>query len=339
MTRPTDAVRSAVRAALRAAPPDPPGDGAPLALVACSGGADSLALAAGASQAARSARWRAGAVIVDHQLQQGSAEVCGATAATCRGLGLDPVVVLAVDVARAGGPEAAARRARYDAFARAASATGAAAVMVAHSLDDQAETVLLGLARGSGARSLAGMPAQAPLPGAAAWLLRPLLGLTREQLEAACREFGLRPWQDPHNSDPRFTRARVRHRLLPALAEALGPGVPQALARTAILLRDDDEALTAAAEAVLGSMLAESPGSGSFRCRDLAAHPAAIRRRVLLRLAVMAGAPAASITAQHLFALDDLATGRAASTAAVALPGCVNARVDCGRLVLARRQE
>ena len=94
MTRPTDAVRSAVRAALRAAPPDPPGDGAPLALVACSGGADSLALAAGASQAARSARWRAGAVIVDHQLQQGSAEVCGATAETCRGLGLDPVVVL-----------------------------------------------------------------------------------------------------------------------------------------------------------------------------------------------------------------------------------------------------
>ncbi len=315
----------------------------PLALVACSGGADSLALAAGAAQAARSARWRIGAVVVDHQLQPDSDAVAAAAADQCRTLGLDPVVVVAVRVGTRGGPEAAARSARYAAFASTALSCGAAAVMLAHSLDDQAETVLLGLARGSGARSLAGMPGRAELPGAAETvILRPLLGLTRQDLAAACRQWGLHPWQDPHNEDPGYARVRIRRTVLPSLAQALGPGVPQALARTAALLRDDDEALSDQAEQVLDSTADRAASPVAVDCAALAVHHSAIRRRVLQLLIVEAGAPAARVTAAHLLRLDALVLAGARSSAPagpLALPGGVAAALACGRLELLRRQE
>src|SRR5499427_8601350 len=183
-----------------------------LVLAACSGGADSLALAAALAHEGPRCGLRAGGVTVDHGLQPGSAEVASEVTRVLTGLGLEPVVCLRVGVPREpghGGPEAAARTARYAALADAADRTGAAAVLLAHTRDDQAESVLLGLARGSGGRSLAGMPARrGPYR-------RPLLAVRRAITGAACAELGLEPWQDPHNRDFRFARARVRHQALP----------------------------------------------------------------------------------------------------------------------------
>ena len=238
-------VRSAVRACLSDLAA---GD---LVLAACSGGADSLALAAAAAFVAPRLGLRAGGVTVDHGLQPGSAERAGEVTALLSGLGLDPVRAAAVTVpppATAAGPEAAARRARYAALDVAAKEYGAVAVLLGHTLDDQAETVLLGLARGSGGRSLAGMPARrGPYR-------RPFLAVRRATTGAACAELGLVPWQDPHNRDFRFTRARVRHQALPALEAALGPGVAEALARTAAQLRADAECLDDLAFAESGQL-------------------------------------------------------------------------------------
>ncbi|TRW43204.1 tRNA lysidine(34) synthetase TilS [Georgenia yuyongxinii] len=250
------AARSAVRAALADLPP-----GARV-LVACSGGADSLALAAATAFVAARAGWLAGAVIVDHRLQESSAADAAQAAEQCADLGLDPVEVRGVDVPGgrsgrgAGGPEAAARTARYDALAAAARDAGAAAVVLGHTLDDQAETVLLGLARGSGARSLAGM---APVHGL--WR-RPLLGLRRAQTEQVCRVLGQEFVTDPTNraegpwraaDGTALRRAAVRERVLPALTDALGPGVVPALGRTAAQLRRDGELLDTLAADLLAA--------------------------------------------------------------------------------------
>jgi tRNA(Ile)-lysidine synthase len=257
-------VRRAVRRSLAGLDADD------LVLVACSGGADSLALAAAVAFEAPRAALRAGAVIVDHRLQPGSSLVTGKVAATLTNLGLDPVLTPAVAVAgpaQAGsypGPEAAARVARYEALAAAVAQTGATAVMLGHTLDDQAETVLLGLAHGSGARSLAGMASRAGL------YRRPLLDVRRAQTRAACEALGLRPWDDPQNCDPAFTRVRVRQDLMPSLADALGPGVAEALARTARLLRADADALDALAAAEAARILA-GPAAAAAPGQDLPA--------------------------------------------------------------------
>jgi tRNA(Ile)-lysidine synthase len=330
MTRPTDAVRTAVRRALQG---QQAGSPAPLALVACSGGPDSLALAAAAAQAAPGARWRAGAVIVDHSLQAGSQHVAARTADQCSALGLDPVIVRRVQVAAGPGPgpEAAARTARYDAFSAVARQTSASAILLGHTLDDQAETVLLGLARGSGARSLRGMALASalplPEPEPTVVLLRPLLGLPRETVAEACTQWGLQAWSDPHNADPAYTRVRVRRTVMPALTTALGPGVPAALARTASLLRDDEDALSHLAAQCLADLPQPPP------CRDVALQLPAIRRRILRLLALQAGCPAAAVNSGHLYALDALivAGGEGGD---VRLPGGVNASIRCGTLVL-----
>ena len=230
-----------VTRAVRAAMPDP---GTPVVL-GVSGGADSMALAAGAAWVRRAAQRagqpvpQVGAVVVDHGLQAGSAEVAAQVADRVRALGLD-VEVVRVDVGEAGeGPEAAARRARFEAL-RARAGDGV--VMLGHTLDDQAETVLLGLARGSGPRSLAGMR------GWGWGLARPLLGLRREVTRQACAEWGIEVWQDPHNEEERFARVRVRRTVLPMLEAQLGPGITEALARTADLARADADALDALAD-------------------------------------------------------------------------------------------
>ena len=146
-----------------------------------------------------------------------------------------------------GGPEAAARTARYAAL-QSEAAGRQATIWLGHTLDDQAESVLLGLARGSGPRSLAGMAARTGR------LVRPLLGLRRSVTEQACAELDLDPWRDPHNDDPRFARVRVRRTVLPTLEAELGPGVAEALARTAALVRDDADLLDGlAAEADPGT--------------------------------------------------------------------------------------
>jgi tRNA(Ile)-lysidine synthase len=250
-----------------------------LVLVALSGGADSLALAAATAFEAPRAVLTAGAVVVDHGLQAGSAEVAEAAAARASALGLAPVVVRRVDVGAAGGPEAAAREARYAALTAVADETGAVAVLLGHTLDDQAETVLLGLARGSGPTSLQGMDAVS-----GRWR-RPLLAVRREATRASCVDLGLEPWDDPHNDDPAYARVRVRTTVLPVLERELGPGVAEALVRTAAQLREDSAALDHFAEEQAEEVADHAEAGISLDVRSLAANPAALRQR-LIRLAV-----------------------------------------------------
>lgn len=316
---PVAAVRNAVRASLDALAP---GD---LVLVACSGGQDSLALAAALAFVAPRAGLRAGAVTVDHGLQEDSAERAAKVALTLRGLGLDPVRTATVAVAGPGGLEAAARAARYAALQDAAEDVGAAAVMLGHTLDDQAETVLLGLARGSGPRSLAGMPPRRGL------FVRPLLGVRRSVTAAACEALGLPAWSDPHNADRRFARVRVRLDVLPALEAALGPGVAEALVRTAGQLRDDAEVLEKIAASERGHD--DTPLSAA----SLAGLPGALRSRVLRSAALQAGCPAGALTAAHVARIDELVTDWHGQRG-VDLPGGVRAARRSGTVLFERAE-
>ncbi|MWB99101.1 tRNA lysidine(34) synthetase TilS [Agromyces seonyuensis] len=273
LTPPIADVRRSVRGVLEPLPE------AALVLVALSGGADSLALAAGVAFEAPRAGCRAGAVIVDHGLQEGSAEVAERAAAAARGLGLDPVRVVRVEVGVDGGPEGAAREARYGALEAAARETGAAAVLTAHTLDDQAETVLLGLARGSGATSLAGIAPDSTRRGVR--YLRPLLGIRRAETRAACADAGLEPWDDPHNADPAYARVRVRELVLPVLEAELGPGVAEALARTAEQLREDESAFDAQIEEFIEEVCAPAEAGIAVEAAFLLHNPAALRQRVI----------------------------------------------------------
>jgi tRNA(Ile)-lysidine synthase len=244
-------------------------------VTACSGGADSLALAFATRYVANRRDAKYAAVIIDHGLQRGSADIAARTAGQLKQLGYEDVTVttVQVDQSTAVGPEAAAREARYralDAEARARAAT----VLLGHTLDDQAETVLLGLARGSGSRSLAGM---APRAG---HFVRPFLRIGRATTEQVCAELALDPWQDPHNADRRFTRVRVRETVLPTLEAELGPGVPEALARTAELVRDDNELLDRlAAEAARNTE--GLGGTDTLDCAALESQAPALRRRII----------------------------------------------------------
>lgn len=259
-------------------------------LVACSGGADSLALAHGVRLAAGRLGFPARAVVVDHGLQDGSADHAESVAAGLRDAGLPADAVTVRVLPDGSGPEAAARRARYRALGDARRP--GEVCYLGHTRDDQAETVLLALARGSGTRSLAGMP---PVRDG---FLRPLLDLPRALTRGCCRELGLAWWEDPHNTEPRFARVRVRETVLPVLERELGPGVGAALARTAALAREDADALDEFAAAV--SAPAELP------CASLRELPAALRQRVLRRWLLARGAT--EVTRAHTLAVAALVT-------------------------------
>jgi tRNA(Ile)-lysidine synthase len=318
------AVRAAVRQALAGQPVDRP------VLVACSGGADSTALAAAlAFEAARTGR-SAGLVTIDHGLQDGSAARAVQVASLGYELGLDPVHLLRVQVQRRGGPEAAARAARYAALDRLAEAVGrrgeavgrpGGLILLGHTADDQAETVLLGLGRGSGARSIAGMRA------ATGGYLRPFLRLRRNDTEAACLALGLAVWDDPHNQERRFQRARLRHEVLPLLEDVLQGGVTGALARTADQLQDDLDAL----DELAARTLAEATGPGGLRVEPLAVLPRAILTRVLKGWAEAAGA--GPLTAKHVGQLSGLVLAWHGQRG-VDLPGGRRAVRSGGRLQL-----
>ncbi|MGH1563853.1 tRNA lysidine(34) synthetase TilS [Mumia sp. DW29H23] len=290
-----------------------------------SGGADSLALAALTAFVAPRREIGVRCLVVDHGLQDGSAQVAAATAETLRGLGLE-ADVRRVQVGRDGGPEAAARSARRAALASYAQEHGCVAVLLAHTRDDQAETVLLGLSRGSGARSLAGI---APRDGL--WR-RPLLGLSRTDTEAVCRASGLSWWSDPHNDDDRYARVRVRRDVLPVLEEALGPGVAAALARTAGMLRDDADLLDTLAAQSRGEL---ARPDGGLDAAGLAALPRALRTRVLRAAALEAGCPAGDLTAAHVVEVERLVT-RWRGQGGPALPGGVTVSRTDGALVFRR---
>ncbi|WP_274561131.1 tRNA lysidine(34) synthetase TilS [Streptomyces spiramyceticus] len=299
---------------------------APLVLVACSGGADSMALASALAFEAPKLGIRAGGVTIDHGLQDGSDTRAGEVVNRLATLRLDPVEAVAVTVGREGGPEAAARDARYAALDAAAERLGAAAVLLGHTRDDQAETVLLGLARGSGIRSLSGMAA---VTGAGRYR-RPFLHIDRQTARKACMVQSLPVWDDPHNTDPAYTRSRLRHDGLPALEKALGKGVVEALARTAQLSRDDADALDDWAAEADASVRDDA---GLLVCAKLYALPPAVRRRVLRRAAIAAGAPAGSLFARHVEEVDRLITGWRGQ-GAINLPGRVEAQRQGGRLVI-----
>jgi len=287
------AVRAALRATFASVPPG-------VVLVACSGGADSLALAAGTAFVAPRSGFSAGLVTVDHQLQPGSADQARAVSAWARGVGLDPVVVETVEVSgRSGGPEAAAREARYEALVRAARRHGAGTVLLGHTLDDQAETVLLALVRGAGPRGLAGMPVRRDVDGVA--LIRPLLEVSRAQTQAACAALDLPVWSDPHNADPAYRRVRARA-LLASLTESLGPAVAANLARTAGLLAADARAL----DAVSLQVLAAAGDGAELAVSLLAAQPDAIRTRILHAWARSLGVSGSALSSRHVAALDAL---------------------------------
>jgi tRNA(Ile)-lysidine synthase len=327
---PVAAVRGAVRRALTRSDPealvDPETPAGPArvpaalpdgpVLVACSGGADSLALAAAAAFVAPRLGRPVGLVTVDHGLQPGSARRGADVARWAAGAGFDPVELVTVEVAgHPGGPEAAARAARYRALVETARRHGAAAVLLGHTRDDQAETVLLALARGSGPRGIAGMPVVRDLGGVT--FLRPLLGIDRDVTRKACAALGLEVWEDPHNADPRFARSRVRADLLPALVRELGPGVVENLARTARLAAADNAALDQLAAT---AAVAARTGPCSLAVTPLAGLAPAVRTRVLHSWARELGAAPGALSLRHVSALDALIT-RWRGQGAVYLPG------------------
>lgn len=284
-------------------------------MVACSGGADSLALLSAAVFEGHKAGLKVVGVTVDHGLQEGSVEHAAAVSDQMRALGVDESAVATVTVDAPGmGPEAAARDARYGVLGELAERFGATVVLLGHTQDDQAETVLLGLTRGSGARSLAGMRAGFDR------FRRPLLQVTRTDTETACTVEGIEWWVDPHNSDPRFTRSRIRTTVMPMLEEELGPGVAAALARTADLLREDAEALDNEA----GRRLHELRATDGFSVRALGALDAAIRHRVIRLACIEAGAIASELTRAHVLGVAAMALGPDGGKQ-IQLPGHVTA--------------
>jgi tRNA(Ile)-lysidine synthase len=295
-------------------------------LVGCSGGPDSLALAAAVAHFARRGSvaghpLEAGAVVVDHGLQEGSGEIARTTAATLAELGLSPVRVVAVEVQQVGeGPEAAARNARLAALEAEAQSWGAGAVLLGHTLDDQAEQVLLGLARGSGTRSLGGMRSVRGL------YLRPFLGLRRAETVDVCFAEGLEPWFDPTNEDPRFMRSRVRVGVMPFLESELGPGVAEGLARTAAILGQDADYLDAEALRVYESLAERLPAEVGptilLPGEEVRALPGALRSRVLaLAVVELGGQP----TFERLAAVERLLERRG-SAGPIEVPGHVSVR-------------
>ncbi len=300
------AVRLAVRRVL---------GGDQIVLVACSGGADSLALLAATVFEARRTGCTVIGATVDHGLQQGSAAHAARVVEQMAALGADETATIRVTVDPGpAGIEAGAREARYAALGQLAEHFNADLLLVGHTLDDQAETVLLGLARGSGGRSLQGM--RRSFAEAGALFVRPLLDLTRVETEAACVAEGIAWWTDPQNSDRGFARVRVRETVLPVLEQELGPGVSAALARTADQLREDMEVLEDMAE----NVLARGRIDDGLDLSAIVDAPPALLTRVVRRVAIEAGAIASELTRAHVLAVLAAGTGKE-----IQLPGHVTA--------------
>ena len=232
-------------------------------VVGCSGGADSLALLALAVDDALAPI----AVHVDHGLRPGSEREASVVAdlAARLGAGFDG---RRVTVAGGANLEARARTARYDVLEAARVAHGASALLVAHTADDQAETVLLNFLRGSGSAGLAGMAARRGR------VVRPLLGARRADVRAECSRRRLVPWEDPSNDDLSFRRNWIRHEVLPVLEQGAGRDLTPLLTRQADVLRAESDFLDALARAAW-------PGEGEARGRDLAELPDPLARRAV----------------------------------------------------------
>jgi tRNA(Ile)-lysidine synthase len=260
--------------------------------VACSGGADSLALASAALFEGNRADINVIACIVNHNLQEGSMEVALRTKRVLTEIGFDVVEIMDVHIQQNSlGMEAAARNARYGALTEFATKHNVALTMLGHTLDDQAETVLLGLARGSGAKSIAGMPTLSPDDK----YLRPLLGITRKETVAYCEDVGLDYWSDPQNLDTKFSRVKVRLNVLPVLEEELGPGIASALSRTAEILQDDLEYLEAQADDAFKEITTTTNNSVVIDTEGLEKLPKALATRVIHKSLSLLGTEPAKV--------------------------------------------
>ena len=293
-------------------------------LVAASGGADSSALAAALLLECKTKSIKVIALIIDHGLQKNSADVTHETKRTLTKIGYENIEIRRVTVEITDGLEASARRARYQALNDVANSHNAVAVFLGHTRDDQAETVLLGLARGSGSRSLSGMASRVDR------YRRPLLSITRAQTEAACEEAGIKFWQDPHNQSMEFTRVRVREVVLPTMEKEIGPGISDALARSAKLLRDDADALDYLSDEIFSKL-----EPASLEISKLESQPRAIRTRILRKAIYLAGAPQGSLSAEHIEPVEALITAWKGQ-GPVSLPGGVTVARISGRLSLSK---
>ncbi|MCW2754845.1 MAG: tRNA lysidine(34) synthetase TilS [Marmoricola sp.] len=297
-------------------------------MVACSGGADSLALLAAAVFEGDKAGTRVIGAVIDHGLQQGSAEHTAAVVDQMAALGADETATIRVTVDPGpAGIEAGAREARYVALSQLAAHLDSDVVLLGHTLDDQAETVLLGLARGSGGRSLQGMRPSFEQDGVR--FARPLLAITRAETESACRADDISWWEDPHNADPGFLRSRVRHVVMPMLEAELGPRVAEALARTADQLRDDMAFIETQAEQALEGVVID----GGIDLGRLASAPA-VATRGLRMAAIRAGAIPSELTYAHIQAILDAGPGKE-----IQLPGHITAVRQGGRLLFKPTQK
>ena len=293
-------------------------------LIGVSGGADSLALALATYQEASHHGVEVIALIIDHGLQEGSDKTANSAAENLRKIGIINIEIVRVHVEIIDGLEASARRARYSAFDAAIVKYSPDYFFLAHTKNDQAESVLLGLARGSGTRSLSGMAEENEI------YIRPILQIDRSTTEEVCRENNLSPWIDPHNSDESYARVRVRKNILPILENDLGPGIIDALSRSARILREDADALDQYADDFL-----KAKTSQDLDVELLATLPKAVRSRVLRRVILAAGAPSGSITADHVAAVEALITAWHGQ-GEVSLPGGVKVGRISGRLSLSQ---
>jgi tRNA(Ile)-lysidine synthase len=316
MTDAIVAIRNAVKPFLQSC------EAGDLVLVAVSGGADSLALAYALLKESQPLAITAVAVTIDHQLQAGSALQAEKVISQLKEFGYEKVFIEKVVVDIKSGIEAGARDARYQALTAVAEKEQAQKIFLGHTRDDQAETVLLGLARGSGTRSLSGMAVENGK------YVRPLLALTRAQTVAACEEIGVAFWNDPHNMNKDFSRVRVRIEVLPVMEEKIGPGISAALARSASLLRDDADALDAIADVEISQL-----NLADLDCQRLGELPRAIRTRIIRAALYGAGAPSGSITWDHVAAVEALIT-HWHGQGALSLPGGVKVERISGRLSL-----
>lgn len=292
-------------------------------LFGCSGGTDSMALAL--ALFLESNQTKVIPVVVDHGLQDGSAQIASQTISKLKKIGYTQVETAVAQVKITDGLEASARRARYQIFNQFIDTYRPKYFLLAHTLNDQAETVLLGLARGSGARSLSGMAVENNI------YVRPLLKISRQTTVAACHEGGIEIWSDPHNDDLRFARVRARKNVLPNLEENLGPGITEALVRSADLLRDDADALDSFA---LEYFAQTDPLNLSVN--ELERLPRAIRTRVLRLAIYQAGAPAGSLSAEHINAAEALISDWHGQKE-LSLPGDVKLLRNSGRITLSTK--
>ncbi|MBM3934459.1 MAG: tRNA lysidine(34) synthetase TilS [SAR202 cluster bacterium] len=312
-------------------------------VVAVSGGQDSLALLHALSRQSQKLRIELVCAHLDHGLR-GEASAADHTfvAAVAAGLGI-PFAGGHANVAavrKAGGMsvEEAARAARYAFLTRTARENGAAAVALGHTLDDQAETVLLHILRGSGIAGLRGMAllSEREIEGAAINLLRPMLGLRRADTAAYCQALELAPRLDESNLDTRFTRNRVRLELIPLL-ETFNPAIRESLARLARSAADIDDFATANARDLLSGVVSPVPGGVSLNRQGLGGLPDALRVVAVREALRQVRKGLEGIEEAHLDAVLDVAAGRAGRS--TDLPGGLEAVAGYDEVVISRRGE